>query len=79
MQKPDDGTLDMDKFERIVRAAERSGATVELDVSLRPGSAGVVNGVQWDTGIEVTGRFRWTGKGADYVDPTLIDTGTNGP
>lgn len=71
LQNKQDGTLDMDKVERLAKVAQDSGANVELDVVLRPGSAGIFNGATWDTGIEVTGHFRWTGKGEDNVQPLL--------
>ena len=62
-----DGQWDMEVVKDLAQIAKDSGATVELDVSLRPGSAALVEGVQWDSGIEITGRFRWQGDGPSVV------------
>ena len=58
-----DGTLNMEALRELAEIAEDSGATVEIDVSLRPGSVSLVESAAWDTGIEIDARFRWTGRG----------------
>lgn len=61
LRDPADGTLDTAKLRQVLQLAEQSGARVEADVVLRPGSAGIGTALHWDTGIEATFRFRWEG------------------
>jgi hypothetical protein len=66
----------MERFRQFVQIAESTTADVEATASLRPGKAGLFEGVEWNTGVEADFRFRWKGRGLDPLPAKTEDEET---